>query len=67
MGIESDSHSYETRPLSELEKLNVSHLQDMGKNFNTMCDSFGEGEELSTAKTKMEEAVFWAVKYLTKQ
>ena len=41
-------------------------IKDMGKAFIVNCDNLGSSRELSLAKTKIEEAVFWAVKHLTK-
>lgn len=45
----------------EYRALSENELQ-----FHQLCDSMGQSRELSLAKTKIEEAVMWAVKHLTK-
>ena len=57
---------HEYRVLSETEKRQMLAIKDMGKAFIVNCDNLGSSRELSLAKTKMEEAVFWAVKHLTR-
>ncbi len=57
-------HQY--RELSEAEKRQMLSVKDMGLEFVIFCDTLGTTRELSLAKTKMEEAVMWAVKHLTK-
>jgi len=37
----------------------------MGLLFHEHLDAIGTGREISLAKTKMEEAVMWAVKAIT--
>lgn len=56
-------HAY--RVLSDEEKAAMSEIKDKGLAFVEYCDSLGSSRELSIAKTKMEEAVMWAVKHLT--
>jgi hypothetical protein len=56
----------EYRELTDIEKLDIGRIKDMGLDFINECDRIGESRELSLAKTKMEEAVFWAVKHLTR-
>jgi hypothetical protein len=70
---------HEYRVLTEGEKFNMKQIKDMGLLFIEFCDEIrpvsvgpnGEAvrtgsRELSLAKTKMEEAVMWAVKSITK-
>lgn len=57
-------HQY--RVLSEEEKSQMLAIKDMGTQFVGYCDGIGQSRELSLAKTKIEEAVMWAVKSLTK-
>tara|TARA_R100001143_G_scaffold60459_1_gene59962 strand:- start:637 stop:1041 length:405 start_codon:yes stop_codon:yes gene_type:complete len=57
-------HQY--RVLSDAEKAQMAELKDIGQNFLDACDTIGTSRELSIAKTKMEEAVMWAVKHVTK-
>lgn len=57
-------HAY--RVLSEAEKTDMRRIKDMGLEFFDYIDSIGSSREISLAKTKVEEAVMWAVKHLTK-
>ncbi len=57
---------HEYRILSDDEKVNMKTLKDMGLVFVEYCDAIGQSRELSLGKTKMEEAVMWAVKHVTK-
>ena len=57
-------HTYRT--LSDLEKTQMKTIKDFGLDFVEYMDKLGGSREISLAKTKMEEAVFWAVKHLTK-
>lgn len=57
---------HEYKVLSEDEKLQMKYLKDAGLTFINLVDSIGTSRELSLAKTKIEEAVFWAVKHVTK-
>jgi hypothetical protein len=57
---------HEYRVLTVDEKLQMQEVKDIGLRFVQMCDAIGSSRELSLAKTKMEEAVMWAVKHLTK-
>jgi hypothetical protein len=57
-------HAY--RVLSDAEKANMVAIKDMGLTFYDLVDGMGQGRELSLAKTKIEEAVMWAVKYITR-
>jgi hypothetical protein len=59
-------HQY--RVLSDDEKHAMVRLKDMGAAFLIAIDQYvpkGAGREAALAKTKMEEAVMWAVKGLT--
>ena len=57
-------HTY--RVLSDEEKAQMVALKDAGAAFLTLCDGVGASRELSLAKTKIEEAVMWAVKHVTR-
>lgn len=57
-------HGY--RVLSDDEKANMQRVKDMGLEFWELIGSLGNSRELSLAKTKVEEAVMWAVKDITK-
>lgn len=57
-------HQY--RVLGDDEKRQMSALKDLGESFLTLCDEIGTSREMSIAKTKIEEAVMWSVKHVTK-
>lgn len=56
-------HGY--RVLHDTEKAQMTAIKDAGLAFYEMLDGIGTGRELSLAKTKIEEAVMWAVKHVT--
>jgi len=57
-------HGY--RVLSDEEKAQMQRLKDLGLEFYDYVESIGHpSRELSLAKTKIEEAVMWAVKHVT--
>ncbi len=59
-------HAY--RVLSDDEKSQMQSIKDMGLSFHNLLTEVGGGlgsRELSIAKTKIEEAVMWAVKHIT--
>lgn len=56
-------HQY--RVLSDEEKAHMQRIKDMGLELHEMLDGIGQSRELSLAKTKVEEAVMWAVKHVT--
>lgn len=56
-------HQY--RVLTDDEKAQMQTVKDMGKAFHDYVSSIGASREISLAKTKIEEAVMWAVKDIT--
>ena len=64
--VDNNVMRHEYRVLTDIEKQQMKDLKDNGLFFVEMCDGIGQSRELSLAKTKMEEAVFWAVKHVTK-
>lgn len=56
-------HQY--RVLSDAEKANMQKIKDMGLEFHEFIAGIGSSREISLAKTKVEEAVMWAVKHIT--
>ncbi|MBN7804897.1 hypothetical protein JZX86_05900 [Agrobacterium rosae] len=56
-------HAY--RVLSDEEKASMQEIKDMGLAFHDRIAALGNSREVSLAKTKVEEAVMWAVKSIT--
>lgn len=56
-------HAY--RVLSDEEKAAMQAVKDEGLKFYELVTELGNSRELSIAKTKIEEAVMWAVKHVT--
>jgi hypothetical protein len=69
---------HEYRVLSDLEKAQMKEIKDAGLDFIHMLEDIGgnpatpgqparmASRELALAQTKMEEAVMWAVKHITR-
>lgn len=57
-------HQY--RVLSDEEKAQMVEIKDLGAAMLTKVQSIGSSRELSLAATKIEEAVMWAVKHVTR-
>ena len=57
---------HEYRVLTDNEKWQMGHIKDLGREFWEYLDGVGQSREMSLAKTKMEEAVMWAVKHITR-
>ena len=56
-------HQY--RVLSDEEKKQMQEIKDKGQEFLYLLYKLGGSRETSIAKTKIEEAVMWAVKHIT--
>ncbi len=55
------------RELSPAEKDAMKNIKNIGQQFLDYIDAnIGQSRELSLAKTKIEEAVMWAVKHVTR-
>lgn len=57
-------HNY--RVLNEQEKADIVDIKDAGMAFIRTLDRFPTTREVAIARTKVEEAVMWAVKSITK-
>lgn len=57
---------HQFRVLSDSEKLLMQKLKDDGLSLHNFVESLGTSREISIAKTKIEEAVMWAVKHITR-
>ena len=64
-GISGNEMRHKYRVLSDEEKAHMQKVKDMGLEFYAYVHSIGSTRELSLAKTKIEEAVMWAVKHIT--
>jgi hypothetical protein len=62
----SDTFRKTYRELSDAEKEHINTIKSMGADFLKLFDSLEQSREVSIAKTKLEEAVMWAVKAITK-
>lgn len=56
-------HNY--RVLTDAEKENMQAIKDEAGKFHELVSGMGNTREISLAKTKIEEAVMWAVKSIT--
>jgi hypothetical protein len=56
---------HEYRVLNGDEKAQMQTIKDNGLEFHEYLSSLGNSRELSIAKTKIEEAVMWAIKHVT--
>ena len=56
---------HEYKVLSDAEKVQMQYMKDKGLEMWNYLDALGASRELSLAKTKIEEAVMWAVKHIT--
>ena len=56
---------HEYKVLSEEEKTQMQVVKDKGLDLHNVFDMLGQSREVSLAKTKIEEAVMWAVKHVT--
>jgi hypothetical protein len=60
-------HGY--RVLSDEEKVAIHRIRNFGRRLHAFVETLeedGRSRELSLAKTKVEEAVMWTVKHITK-
>lgn len=61
-------HTY--RVLTDNEKIDIVAIKDIGADFlnhiDTVASHGSDSRELALARTKVEEAVMWAVKHITK-
>lgn len=57
---------HEYKVLNEAEKEQMKTIKDIGLDFHNYLTAIGSSRELSLAMTKVEEAVMWAVKHITK-
>lgn len=63
--ITNNAVRHQYRVMDDSEKAQVVAIKDKGLEFLNLIEATGSSRELSLAKTKVEEAVFWAVKHIT--
>lgn len=64
--VDNNVVRHEYRILNEDEKLQMQTIKDMGLAFLSYLNTIYNTRENQLAKTKIEEAVMWAVKGITK-
>lgn len=57
---------HEYRVLSEEEKARMQYIKDQAMSLHEYIRMMGPSRECSLAQTKIEEAVMWAVKHITR-
>ena len=63
--IVNNSMRHQYRVLTDAEKEAMQAIKDKGLEFHAMLLTLTPSREVSIAKTKIEEAVMWAVKSIT--
>lgn len=53
------------RELSDIEKHNINEIKSRAERVLEILNSLPPSREVSSAKTKLEESVMWAVKGIT--
>lgn len=56
---------HEYKILDDIQKAQMQKVKDDALAFWELIDSIGSSRELSLAKTKIEESVFWSIKHIT--
>lgn len=64
LGVASDPFRKEYRPLTNEEQSLVKLIKGFAADLHDLLTETGNSRELSIAKTKLEEAVFWATKHV---
>ena len=54
------------RSLTKADIQNMNDVKTLGEDLYELINTFGDSRELSLAKTKVEEAVMWTTKHITK-
>ena len=64
--VENNVMRHQYKLLSEEDKQAMQAVKDLGLALHDRIEALGQSREVSLAKTKVEEAVMWAVKHITK-
>lgn len=54
------------RTLSDSESASVYKIKEQGQEFIDLIDSLGDSDETRRAKARIEEAVMWSVKHVSR-
>lgn len=57
----------ESVELTDEQTEQIRGIKDFGEDLWKFLDGIGESRELSLAKTRVEEAVMWATKFVTRK
>ena len=57
---------HEYRVLTDAEKQQMKQIKDLGADFLAEIDKLDDSREVELARVKIEEAVMWAVKHITR-
>lgn len=57
---------HEYRVLTDEEKQQMKQIKDLGADFLAEIDKLDDSREVELARVKIEEAVMWAVKHITR-
>ena len=57
---------HEYRLLNDTEKAQMQQVKDLGLDFYTALETLPQGREVAIAMTKIEEAVMWATRAITR-
>lgn len=64
--VQNNTVRHQYKVLNDVEKAQMLAVKDKGLEFLNLVDNLGfSSREISLAKTKIEEAVMWAVKGIT--
>lgn len=64
--VDNNVMRHEYKVLSDADKMAMQAVKDVGLLLHETVDKLGQSREVSLAKTKIEEAVMWAVKHITR-
>jgi hypothetical protein len=64
--VENNVLRHEYRVLSDYEKEQMRRVKDLGGEMLAYVTQLGNSRETALAKTKIEEAVMWATKHITR-
>lgn len=65
LGVKASETRQEYRELTEAEKGQIASIKHSGEEMIRFIDGIKSAREFALAKTKIEEAVMWAVKGIT--